>query len=300
MATVNAGLEAVSCILQPSSMAATTWRWTRNAAAHHETAWRERLACLGAGCLVVHTRPRAKTIRLEVYADRPQSLRQLARILGGKVDRLDAEKIAARANAPRRPLRIGRKLGVMDTNGQWPDRPERPKILLHIGSAMAFGTGEHATTSACLRYLVEEAESCAPGWTCLDLGTGSGILAIAAEKLGAAKVRAIDYDPRAVKAARSNLARNRAQRITLSAGNLLEWSPGRARYRVVLANVFSEILRTAAPRIARSVAPGGCLVLSGILRTQETGISRTFRPLGFKFEAATRRGKWVTLLLRAR
>ena len=281
-------------------MATNAWRWTRKAPAHHEAAWRERLSCLGPGCLVVHTRPRAKTIRLEVYADKPMSLRQLARILGGKVDRLDAEKIAARANAPRRPLRIGRTLGVIDTNGRWPDDLPCPDILLRIGSAMAFGTGEHATTSACLRCLVDEAKSCPPGWTCLDLGTGSGILAIAAEKLGAAKVRAIDYDPRAVKAAKDNLRRNRVQRANITRGNLLEWNPGRVRYRIVLANVFSEILRAAAPRIARSVSPRGCLVLSGILRTQEAGVLRTFRPLGFKPEAATRRGKWVTLRLRAR
>jgi len=284
----------------PSSMAATTWRWTRTVPTHHETAWRERLSCLGTGCLVVHAKPRARTIRLEIYGDKPQSLRQVARIVGGKVERLDAEKIAARANAPRRPLRIGRALGVIDTNGRWPDDLPRPEHLLRIGSAMAFGTGEHATTSACLRYLVAETKACARGWTCLDLGTGSGILAIAAEKLGAAKVWAMDYDPRAVKAAKENLRRNRARRTCLSRGDLLKWSPGPARYRVVLANVFSEILRTAAPRIAQSVAPGGCLVLSGILRTQETGVLRTFRPLGFKLEAATRRGKWVTLRLRAR
>ncbi|MFM7375665.1 MAG: hypothetical protein ACKO39_11015, partial [Chthoniobacterales bacterium] len=59
---------------------------------------------------------------MEAYSEQPQSLRQLARILGGKVDLLDTEKITARANAPRRPLRIGRKLGVIDTNGVWPDK----------------------------------------------------------------------------------------------------------------------------------------------------------------------------------
>jgi len=300
MATANGRLEPASRVLQPSKVAANTWRWTRRAAVHQEAAWRERLSCLGPGCLVVHAQPRAKTIRLEAYSDKPQSLRQLASILGGKVDRLDADKIAARANAPRRPLRIGRKLGVIDTSGRWPADLPRPDILLRIGSAMAFGTGEHATTSACLRYLVDEAASCPSGWTCLDLGTGSGILAIAADKLGAAKVRAIDYDPRAVKAAKDNLTRNRAQHVNLTKGDLLKWSPGRMRYRIVLANVFSEILRAAAPRIARSVAPGGCLMLSGILRTQETGVLRTFRPLGFKLEAAARRGKWVTLRLRAR
>ena len=268
--------------------------------AHQEAAWRERLACLGSGCLVVHARPRAKTICLEVYADEPRALRQLTRIIGGKVSRLDADKIAAQANAPRKPLRIGRKFGVVDANGHWPENLPRPGILLRIGSAMAFGTGEHATTSACLGYLVEETESCSPGWTCLDLGTGSGILAVAAEKLGAAEVRAIDYDPRAVKAAMANFRRNRARRISLTEGNLLKWNPGRARYHVVMANVFSEILCSAAPRIAGSLAPRGCLVLSGILRTQESGVLREFLRQDLKLESASRRGKWVTLRLRAR
>lgn len=280
-------------------MPATTWRWSRKAAAHHEAAWRERLACLGPGNLVVHARPRAKTIRLEIYSDKARPLRQLAGIIGGTVERIDAEQIAARANAPRRSLRIGRTLGVVDADGRWPDHQPRPEILLRIGSAMAFGTGEHATTSACLRYLAGEARSCAKDWKCLDLGTGSGILAIAAEKLGAVRVRAIDYDARAVTAARKNIRRNRARRVILTRGNLMEWSPGRARYRIVLANVFSEVLRAAAPRIARSVAPAGALVLSGILRAQERGVRQAFGNLGFKQEAANRRGKWVTLLLRA-
>lgn len=277
-----------------------TWRWVRNASSKHEDAWRERLAFLGPGCLVVHGRPRAKVIRLEAYADKPQTLRQLARILGGKVEKFDADKIAARANAPRRPLRIGKMLGVIDAHGQWPADVPRPQHILRIGSAMAFGTGEHATTSACLRFLADEAKQCKTGWNCLDLGTGSGILAIAAEKLGAARVRAIDYDHRAVKAAQENVRRNRCKRVVVAAGNLLAWRPGRARYRVVLANVFSEILRAAAPRIARSLAPGACLVLSGILRPQEHEVLRSFRALGLKQEDAARRGKWVTLRLRAR
>lgn len=299
MATANTVLERSNPDLQPCAMATTTWRWSRNAPARHESAWRERLSCLGAGCLVVHARPRANMVRLEVYADAPQPLRQLARLIGGKVDRLDTEKIAARANAPRRPLRIGRTLGVIDINGRWPADLPLPRILLRIGSAMAFGTGEHATTSSCLRFLIDEAKACEPEWTCLDLGTGSGILAMAADKLGATNVRAIDYDPRAVKAAQENVRRNRAKRVAVTEGNLLEWSPGRTRHRIVLANVFSEILRAAAPRIVRSVAPGGCLVLSGILRTQETGVLRTFRKLGLKHEDTARRGKWVTLRLRA-
>jgi len=272
----------------------------RRASAKHEEAWRDRLSFLPPGCLVVHGSPGKKTIRLEAYIKQPGPLRQIAGVFGGRVEKFDPDKIARRANAPRRPLRIGKTLGVIDAHGAWPAKLPRPRILLRIGSAMAFGTGEHATTAACLRFLAGAAQDFAPGWTCLDLGTGSGILAIAAEKLGADEVRGFDYDPRAVKAAQANLKLNRCRRAKITGGNLLSWRPGRERYQMVMANVFSEILRAAAPKIVRTVAPDGCLVLSGILRPQEKEVVRTFRTLGMKPTAASRRGKWVTLLLRAR
>ncbi|MBJ7258992.1 MAG: 50S ribosomal protein L11 methyltransferase [Chthoniobacterales bacterium] len=280
-------------------MAKQAWRWVRNAPAKHEEGWRERLSFLGPSCLVVHGRPRAKVIRLEAYADNAAALRQVAEVFGGKVEKFDADKIALQANAPRRPLRIGPTIGVIDTHGRWPEAFARPRIVLRIASAMAFGTGEHATTSACLRFLADEARECEPGWSCLDLGTGSGILAIAAEKLGAGQVRGLDHDPRAVKAAQANVRRNRCRLVRVAAGDLLAWRPGRKRYRIVLANVFSELLRTAAPRIVRSVTPGGCLVLSGILRAQEKEVLAAFRALGMKPGQASRRGKWVTLCLQA-
>jgi ribosomal protein L11 methyltransferase len=270
-------------------------RWVRHASAGHEDAWRERLAFLGTG-LVIHSRPGAKLLRLEAYAPR-KVLRRLASEFGGKVESIDAVKIATRANAPRRPLRIARDLAIIDAHGSWPAAQAKPRLLLRIAGAMAFGTGEHATTSACLRFLRAEAARLEPGWTTLDIGTGSGILAIAAEKLGAERVDAFDYDERAIKAAQANLRRNRCRRIKLSRKNLLRWTP-RRRYPLVVANVFSEILRLAAPQITAAVQPGGCLILSGILRPQERETLAAFEPRGFRLEQASRRGKWVSLQLR--
>jgi ribosomal protein L11 methyltransferase len=86
--------------------------------------------------------------------------------------------------------------------------------------------------------------------------------------------------------------------VQLAEGDLRRWRPARTRYRIVLANVFSEILRGAAVPIARSVARGGCLLLSGILRPQEQEVLSSFIPLGFVLEKTARRGKWVTLKLR--
>lgn len=281
-------------------MGKQTWRWVRNAAARHEHAWRERLSFLRPGSVAIHGRPGSKRIRIEVYAQKTPDLRAIAEVFGGKVEKFDADLVAARASVPRKPLRIGDTIGVIDAHGAWPAKIPQPRILLRISSAMAFGTGEHATTSACLRFLADEAKNCEPGWTCLDLGTGSGILAIAAEKLGAHEVLGLDYDPRAVKAARANLRLNRCRRADIEEANLLKWRSGRTRHRIALANVFSEVLRAAAQGIVRSVSPGGCMILSGILRPQEKEVLRNFRALGMKFEKAARRGKWVTLRLRAR
>lgn len=271
-------------------------RWVRHVSSAHEDAWRERLAFLGTS-LVVLSRPGTKLSRLEAYGAE-KILCQLGREFGGKLESVDTVTIAARANAPRRPLRLARDLAVIDAHGTWPAAQPKPRLLLRIAGAMAFGTGEHATTSACLRFLRAEAARLEPGWTALDIGTGSGILAIAAEKLGAGRVEAFDYDERAVRAAQANVRRNRCRRINLSRKNLLRWKP-RRRHPLVLANVFSEVLRLAAPQITAAVLPGGCLILSGILRPQEHEVLATFHARGFRLEQASRRGKWVTLRFRA-
>lgn len=271
-------------------------RWTRRAPAGREDEWRTLLAPVGGG-LVVHGHPGRPTIRLECYGPAPL-LRRLQREHGGRIEKINATALAARANAPRRPLRPVPDLGIIDAHGRWPAAKPRPRILLRIAGAMAFGTGEHATTAACLRLLRAEVDRLAPGWTALDIGTGSAILAIAAEKLGAARVDAFDDDPRAIPAAQANLRRNRCRRVSISRRNLLRWSP-RRRYPVVVANVFSEILRAAAPSITAALSAGGCLILSGILRPQENETLATFTAHSLTLEKTSRRGKWVTLQLRA-
>ena len=236
-------------------------------------------------------------MRLEIYGTK-EDLALLRDAFGGRVETVDAVRIATRANAPRRALRLGPDLAVIDAHGSWPARQRRPRILLRIAGAMAFGTGEHATTSACLRFLQAEAAESERGWTMLDIGTGSGILAIAAEKLGAARIDAFDYDPRAVSAARTNLKRNRCRKVCVTAKDLRRWKPQR-RYPLVAANVFSEVLRAAAPAITSAVAPHGRLILSGILRSQEKETLGTFAAHDFQVVKVQRRGKWVTALLRA-
>lgn len=272
------------------------WRWTRRVPSAREEEWRARLAFLGTA-LAIHHRPRGKTARLEAYGRRDE-LGRLRSEFGGALQRIDAAAIAARANAPRRALRIAPDLAVIDVHGRWPAAEKKPRILLRIAAAMAFGTGEHATTSSCLRLVRGETSRHDSDWVMLDIGTGSGILAIAAEKLGASRVDAFDCDMRALRAARTNATRNRCRAIRFAIADLLRWQPSR-RYDLVVANVFSEVLRAAAPRIIRAPRPGGALILSGILREQEAGTLATFVARGLRVEKVLRRGKWSTFLLRA-
>ncbi len=273
------------------------WRWVRRVPARHEDDWTERLSFLGSA-LVIHARPGARTISFEAYGAKPGFLRRLVKEFGGKVLRVDAARIVARAVAPRRPLIFARDLAVIDAGAKWPARRPVPEILLRIGGAMAFGTGEHATTASCLRFLRDEAARLATGWTALDIGTGSGILAIAAEKFGASLVEAFDNDPRAVRAAAVNARLNKCRRVSFATNDILSWHPAPPGFQIVTANIYAEILRAAAPRIARAVASGGCLVISGILRDLEIRTAQAFTGHRFAIEKTSRRGKWVTLQLR--
>ena len=118
---------------------------------------------------------------------------------------------------------------------------------------MAFGTGEHATTATCRRLLADIAAELPAGFTALDLGTGAGILAIAAKALGASRVEAVDYDPVAVRIAQQNASTNGFRTIKVSRGDVLKLAIRRP-FDVVLANLFSDVLIAAAPRIAHATA----------------------------------------------
>jgi ribosomal protein L11 methyltransferase len=163
---------------------------------------------------------------------------------------------------------------------------------------MAFGTGHHATTATVLRLLVDfakarNANGISRPWTMLDLGTGSGLLAIAAEKLGAAKAWGCDYDDKAVRVARVNLRRNGTKRVTIDEADVLKWTP-RERYDCVAANLFHDVLEAAFPKIARSLKRDGTLFISGILRTQADSCLASGRKAGLVFDEVITRGKWVT------
>jgi ribosomal protein L11 methyltransferase len=190
------------------------------------------------------------------------------------------------------PIRVGRHLVVVD--GTTPLSKPNDKTHLVIPAAGAFGTGEHATTAMSLRLLEEIARRLPPSWRLLDAGTGTGILALAARRLGAREVLGIDIDGSAVAHARQNARLNHIRRAKFTVADLLRWEPP-ARYEIVTANLFSELLIATLPRFRRMLVKNGWLIVSGILGQQGESVVRALRDAGFRLEKQRRRGKWIAL-----
>jgi ribosomal protein L11 methyltransferase len=172
--------------------------------------------------------------------------------------------------------------------------PGTVEIVLDPG--MAFGTGTHPTTSLCLEAL-SACLAAAPGAAVLDVGTGSGLLAIAAAKLGARQVIGTDNDPVALQVAAENAGRNGvAFELLLEPPEAV---PG--RFEVVVANILANTLVELAPGIAGRLAPGGALLLSGVLAGQEDEVAGAYLAQGLLRDAAVerRQGDWWLLALRA-
>jgi ribosomal protein L11 methyltransferase len=178
--------------------------------------------------------------------------------------------------------------GVVETGGRivvvptWVDHEPRPgQRVIRLDPGRAFGTGHHETTRLCLRALERHVR---PGASVLDVGTGSGILAIAAALLGAGHVLAVDIDPTAVEVARENCSANGVE-VVLRAG-ALESRPG--QFDVVVANISAPANIALAPLFGASVRPDGILILSGLLEENVAEVSAAvaplFEPLGVELE----------------
>ncbi len=267
------------------------YRWRKLASAKWEDAWVERLTSV-ADRLAITSLPCSKSIRLEAFELTKAQATALKTNFGGDVT-VQRQNLGI-TTSPRPPIRIRQKLLVVSDEKPRASlaaaHPRRPQLLVPAG--LAFGTGEHATTSTCLRLLADLAPASGP-WSLLDLGCGTGILALAGRLLGACPVLAGDFDTTAVTVAKQNLALNRLDRVTIRKLDVLTWNPDR-KWQVVAANMFSELLIESAPKLARCVAPGGHLLFSGVLRSQEKGVVAAFKKQGFSLQRIVRKGKWVT------
>lgn len=181
------------------------------------------------------------------------------------------------------PIRVSERLWIVPS---WHESPDPAAINLILDPGMAFGTGSHPTTRLCLEWL-ERNVSAAD--TVLDYGCGSGILAIAAARLGAGHVAGVDIDPQAVDAAKANAERNGVTALFVDSA-----APVAGEYDVVVANILSNPLRVLAPAICAHVRSGGRLALSGILREQADEIVAIYAQW-IPLQVADVREDWVCL-----
>ncbi len=181
------------------------------------------------------------------------------------------------------------------TKPTWePYQPAPGDCVIEIDPGMSFGTGQHATTKGCLCFLDTLADGHA-SQSFLDLGCGSGILSIAAAKLGYAPITAVDIDPDAVRIANENFEANQVEpSVGASVADVSDWDiPG--KYTVVAANILAPVLLANAERIAAAVSrPGGSLLLAGILTTQFDEVAAAYSKLGFAEHQRMTEAEWTS------
>ena len=204
-------------------------------------------------------------------ADVEASVRRAAASLGVETPAFTLETLSEqdwvrRTQAQFGPLRIAERLWVIPS---WCEPVDPQAINLELDPGLAFGTGSHPTTRLCLHWL---AANLVPGQSVLDYGCGSGILAIAAAKLGAAAVAGTDVDPQAIEASRANAARN-GVRARFVLPDALAPDP----VDIIVANILANPLRLLAPALAARVRHGGAIVLSGILEDQVAAVRGAYR-----------------------
>ncbi|AZL85918.1 50S ribosomal protein L11 methyltransferase [Aliivibrio salmonicida] len=184
------------------------------------------------------------------------------------------------------PMKFGERLWICPS---WREIPEPDAINVMLDPGLAFGTGTHATTALCLEWL-ESIDL--TGKTVIDFGCGSGILAIAAIKLGAAKVVGIDIDPQAITASKDNATRNGvAEQLTLF---LPQDQPENLVADVVVANILAAPLRELSSIITAHVKPGGALAMSGVLDTQANNVASYYSD-NFTLDAIAEQQEWCRI-----
>ena len=195
-----------------------------------------------------------------------------------------------------KPIEIGHQLLVKPS---WiRRRPRSGQAVIVLDPGLSFGTGQHPTTEFCLREVVRHRSAVASGRSrsFLDMGTGSGILAIAAAKLGYAPIHAFDYDPQSVLVAKENARKNQvANQVKLTRADLTKL-PRRSprQYDVVCANLLANLLVTERDRILARVKPDGLLVVAGILKREFVEVRTAYEAAGLRLIASRAQKEWCS------
>ena len=250
------------------------WRRSANEQwlSDHEAA----LRALAGDQLAIIERPGRKRLQLEVASKSRAQLRKFTEEFGGRIEKLPRDWLKRSLRRKTKPLKVGNR-------------------RLFIPAGAAFGTGEHATTAMSLRLLVKLMRGWKRGWSTVDLGTGSGILALAAKLLGAKRVIGLDNDPVAISTAKQNARRNKIHEVQFRLADVRRAKLPR-KIDIVTANLFSELLIEILPKLKHARR----LVLSGILREQERDVKRALTRSKIDILELRRRGKWVAILAASR
>ena len=295
--------------------------WRKRAGTFWLAANEAPLREIGGQRLAIISRPQRKSAIAEIAGSSRRNLEKIRSRFGGTIEKLPRDWLKEFSRSQKsEPIKIGNRLLIYGSVTS--KNRSRNKSLL-IPAGRAFGTGEHPTTAMSLRLL----ERCTRFWgaqaaslhssaacrgrlfkegsagslrspeperTLLDLGTGSGILALAAARFGAKRVIAIDDDPVAIATARENARRNKLDNIDFRIADVRRW-PFPPRSEIITANLFSELLIEILPKLKRTQR----LILSGILRDQEAQLVRALKRNGIVIVEMRRRGKWIAILARA-
>jgi ribosomal protein L11 methyltransferase len=236
----------------------------------------QRLRALARDQLAIIERPNQKRLQLEIASTSRTKLRFLAQEFGGRIEKLPRDWLKRSLGRKTKPLQIGNR-----------------KLIIPAGAA--FGTGEHVTTAMCLRLLEEISRKWKTDWSIVDVGTGTGVLALAAKCLGAKYAIGIDNDAIAISSAKENARLNIIRGVEFQVADVRDWKFPRD-VDVITANLFSELLLEIMP----TFKAGRWLILSGMLRAQEPNVGRALNRNKIDIIEVRRRGKWVAILARRR
>ena len=251
--------------------------WRRLAGREWLIANEERLRSRAGDQLTIIEEPTKKRLELEVACKSAAECRELAAEFGGHIKKLPRDWLKLVLSKQKtKPIKIG-------------DR----QLIIPAGTA--FGTGAHATTAMSLRLLEHVTRKWKPGWSIVDLGTGSGILALAARCFGAKRIVAIDIDPMAISTAKENARFNKIANVNFQLGDMRRWKFPR-KIDIIIANLFSELLIGIVPKLRRTK----WLIVSGILRGQEKDLLRALRANKIGIVDRRYRGKWIAILAKGR
>lgn len=255
------------------------------------------LQACSRGRLAIISKPGRKRRQLEIACTSRDDSRKLVEEFGGRVEKLPRDWLQRFARLHQsKPIKVGKRLviaGKIDFQTSKAFGLKKPRLLV-IPASAAFGTGEHATTAMSLRLLERLTREWTNSWSLADLGTGSGILALAAERFGAGRMVGIDIDPKAISVAKANARLNKIDNIDFKSGDLRKWKSQAGR-DIVTANLYIQLLIEILPKLRC----GHWLILSGVLRMQENKLFHALRRNKIEIVKVNRRGKWIAVLAKA-